>query len=163
MLFDAQTTQTEEETKKKKKTSRHAPHKKKKKYATKTRRNPHEYCDDDVFVVQHQHRGGGGATESERALVQKSEVGVGISSSRVLFTRVYACESNGRKKTKTFFLLRAFSFVLVSLNLLCATNDRMIEEEDDLEDDLDDEFKLESDEEDEVMGSGEEDVEEHSD
>ena len=40
----------------------------------------------------------------------------------------------------------------------------MIEEEDDLEDDLDDEFKLErSDEEDEVMGSGEEDVEEHSD
>ncbi|CAL6353678.1 unnamed protein product [Bathycoccus prasinos] len=39
---------------------------------------------------------------------------------------------------------------------------RMIEEEDDLEDDLDDEFKLESDEEDEVMGSGEEDVEEHS-
>ena len=37
----------------------------------------------------------------------------------------------------------------------------MIEEEDDL-DDLDNEFKLESDEEDEVMGSGEEDVEEHS-
>ena len=38
----------------------------------------------------------------------------------------------------------------------------MIEEEDDLEDDLDDEFKLESDEEDEVMGLGEDDVEEHS-
>ena len=37
----------------------------------------------------------------------------------------------------------------------------MIEEEDDL-DDLDDEFKLESDEEDEVMGLGEDDVEEHS-
>ena len=82
------------------------------------------------------------------------------------FTRfVYVCdEFYGRKKTGLFsYFARTFSFVLVSLNLLCATNDRMIEEEDDLEDDLDDEFKLErSDEEDEVMGSGEDDVEEHS-
>lgn len=82
------------------------------------------------------------------------------------FKRAFTCTStNGRKKTVSFLTSRAFSFVLLSLNLFCATtNDRMIEEEDDLEDDLDDEFKLErSDEEDEVMGSGEEDVEEHSD
>ena len=65
------------------------------------------------------------------------------------------------EKNVSFLTSRAFSFVLLSLNLFCATtNNRTIEEEDD----LDDEFKLErSDEEDEVMGSGEEDVEEHSD
>ena len=76
------------------------------------------------------------------------------------FTRVYVYEFYGRKKTVSFLTSRAFSFVLLSLNLFCATtNNRTIEEEDD----LDDEFKLErSDEEDEVMGSGEDDVEEHS-
>ena len=76
-----------------------------------------------------------------------------------LRVRVLRTEKNGLFS----YFAQTFSFVLVSLNLLCATNDRMIEEEDDLEDDLDDEFKLErSDEEDEVMGSGEDDVEEHS-
>lgn len=81
---------------------------------------------------------------------------------RALFTRTTSF-TDGKKTGLFSYFARTFSFVLVSLNLLCATNDRMIEEEDDLEDDLDDEFKLErSDEEDEVMGSGEEDVEEHS-
>ena len=86
--------------------------------------------------------------------------------SRCFFFSAFTCATSftDGKKTGLFsYFARTFSFVLVSLNLLCATNDRMIEEEDDLEDDLDDEFKLErSDEEDEVMGSGEDDVEEHS-